>query len=166
MINYAVYPWCAGRSRSLTVFTGLDVSAGTSTNMVVQRLMAPFHSPGSSNAFRSRPSMLFFGYETGVVVHELRRSIYLPYDFYGAYQIDGVEMGLSFRKLRVFPGRKGLSVRSRLFEEIRHRLRHVPKKGPPPGSPSFFFTIPHTRIGRSSTRMRYSFLVMSVHIVV
>lgn len=128
MINYAVYPWCAGRSRSLTVFTGLNVSAGTSTNMVVQRLMAPFHSPGSSNAFRSRPSMLFLDMKPVLWSTNCVRSNLSPvYDFTAHTRSTGLKW-LEFRKLRVFPGRKGLSVRSRLFEEIRHRLRHVPRK--------------------------------------
>ena len=39
----------------MTVFTGLKVDNGTSTNIVFQLLMAPFHRPGSSNAFSSRP---------------------------------------------------------------------------------------------------------------
>jgi len=49
------YP-CIGFSRSLTVFTGLKVSIGTSTNTVIQSAIAPFHSPGSSKARNSRPS--------------------------------------------------------------------------------------------------------------
>ena len=45
-----------GLRRSFTVFTGLKVSMGTSTKTVIQSAMAPFHSPGSSRAFSSRPS--------------------------------------------------------------------------------------------------------------
>ena len=47
---------CDGFSRSLTVFTGLKVSMGTSTNTVIQSAMAPFQRPGSSKALSSRPS--------------------------------------------------------------------------------------------------------------
>lgn len=39
----------------MTVFTGLKVVSGTSTNTVFQSLMAPFHSPGSSRAFSALP---------------------------------------------------------------------------------------------------------------
>ena len=46
------------RSRSFTVLTGLKVSIGTSTKIVFQSLIAPFHKPGNSNAFNSRPSLL------------------------------------------------------------------------------------------------------------
>ena len=45
-----------GFNRSFTVFTGLKVSMGTSTKMVIQSAMAPFQRPGSSRAFSSRPS--------------------------------------------------------------------------------------------------------------
>src|SRR5574344_251775 len=45
-------------NKSLTVFTGLNVVIGTSTKIVFQSLIAPFHKPGSSNAFRSLPFLL------------------------------------------------------------------------------------------------------------
>lgn len=57
-ILFLIIYWCSGRNRSFTVFTGLNVSMGTSTNIVFQSLIAPFHKPGSSSAFRSRPSLL------------------------------------------------------------------------------------------------------------
>lgn len=44
-----------GRSRSLTVLTGLKVLTGTSTKTVFQSLMAPFQSPGRSMALISVP---------------------------------------------------------------------------------------------------------------
>lgn len=47
--------WCCSLSRSFTVFTGLNVVKGTSTKMVLQSLMAPFHNPGNSSAFSSLP---------------------------------------------------------------------------------------------------------------
>ena len=47
--------WCWSLNKSFTVFTGLNVVRGTSTNTVFQSLMAPFHKPGSSSAFRSLP---------------------------------------------------------------------------------------------------------------
>ena len=47
--------WCCSLNKSFTVFTGLNVVRGTSTNTVFQSLMAPFHKPGSSSAFRSLP---------------------------------------------------------------------------------------------------------------
>ena len=47
---------CIGFSKSFTVFTGLKVSMGTSTKMVIQSAMAPFQRPGNSKAFSSRPS--------------------------------------------------------------------------------------------------------------
>ena len=50
--------WCCSRRRSFTVFTGLNVESGTSTKTVFQSLIAPFHSPGSSSAFSSRPFLL------------------------------------------------------------------------------------------------------------
>lgn len=50
--------WCASLSKSLTVFTGLKVDSGTSTNTVFQSLIEPFHSPGSSRAFRGLPFLL------------------------------------------------------------------------------------------------------------
>lgn len=53
---FAFQPACAGRSRSLTVFTGLKVRAGTSTKTVFQPAIAPFHSPGRSSATSGRPS--------------------------------------------------------------------------------------------------------------
>ena len=34
----------------MTVFTGLKVESGTSTKMVLQSLIAPFHKPGNSSA--------------------------------------------------------------------------------------------------------------------
>ena len=39
---------CIGRNKSNTVFTGLNVVIGTSTNCVFQLLIEPFHKPGSS----------------------------------------------------------------------------------------------------------------------
>ena len=42
---------CSLRNKSFTVFTGLKVSNGTSTNIVVQLAILPFHSPGSSCDF-------------------------------------------------------------------------------------------------------------------
>ena len=50
-----IYFWCWSRKRSFTVFTGLKVVRGTSTKMVFQLLMAPFHKPGSSRALSERP---------------------------------------------------------------------------------------------------------------
>ena len=47
--------WCCSLNKSFTVFTGLNVVRGTSTNTVFQSLIAPFHKPGSSSAFRSLP---------------------------------------------------------------------------------------------------------------
>ena len=47
--------WCCSRSRSWTTFTGEKVVMGTSTKTVFHLAMAPFHSPGSSCARRSRP---------------------------------------------------------------------------------------------------------------
>ena len=47
--------WCASLSRSRTTFTGLKVSTGTSIKAVSQSDIAPFHRPGSSSAFNSRP---------------------------------------------------------------------------------------------------------------
>ena len=53
-----IYYWCCSRNRSFTVFTGLNVSSGTSTKMVFQLLIAPFQRPGSSSAFSSLPLLL------------------------------------------------------------------------------------------------------------
>ncbi len=50
---------CSSRRRSTTVFTGLNVVRGTSTNTVDQSLIAPFHRPGSSKARSSLPPLLF-----------------------------------------------------------------------------------------------------------
>ena len=50
---------CSLRSRSLTVFTGLKVSMGTSTNSVIQSAIAPFQSPGNSCDFRVCAPLLF-----------------------------------------------------------------------------------------------------------
>ena len=52
--NHSNY-WCCSRNKSLTVFTGLNVPRGTSTKIVDQSLIAPFHKPGSSRAFNSLP---------------------------------------------------------------------------------------------------------------
>ena len=51
--------WCCGRSRSCTTFTGEKVVTGTSTKIVFQHAIAPFHNPGSSCARRSRPPLDF-----------------------------------------------------------------------------------------------------------
>lgn len=56
--------WCSGRSRSLTVFTGLNVTWGTSTKRLTQSAIAPFQSPGSSKAFKSLPPLDFFEIKT------------------------------------------------------------------------------------------------------
>ena len=40
-----------------TVFTGLKVLKGTSTNTVFQSLIEPFHKPGNSSAFKSFHSL-------------------------------------------------------------------------------------------------------------
>jgi len=56
-INY-LQGWCSSLSKSLTVFTGENVANGTSTKMVFQLLIAPFQSPGSSNALSCLPSLL------------------------------------------------------------------------------------------------------------
>src|SRR5690554_6113270 len=52
--NYCIC-WCSSRSKSFTVLTGLNVLMGTSTKIVFQSLIAPFHKPGSSKAFSGLP---------------------------------------------------------------------------------------------------------------
>ena len=58
-LQFGSYNWCPSRNRSITVFTGLNVSIGTSTNTVFQSAIAPFHSPGRSRAFRAIPFLDF-----------------------------------------------------------------------------------------------------------
>lgn len=57
IISIRWYYWCCSRNKSFTVFTGLNVSIGTSTKMVFQSLMAPFQSPGNSRALSSFPPL-------------------------------------------------------------------------------------------------------------
>ena len=52
--------WWASRVRSLTVFTGLKVSAGTSMKIVFQSLIAPFQSPGNSDLLQFDPLKKYF----------------------------------------------------------------------------------------------------------
>ena len=47
IILQPVIYWCCSLSKSLTVFTGLNVEIGTSTNTVFQSDIAPFHNPGN-----------------------------------------------------------------------------------------------------------------------
>jgi hypothetical protein len=57
-----IYPlsgWCDDFNKSFTVFTGLNVSNGTSTKMVVHFAIAPFHNPGSSKALMGFPFLVF-----------------------------------------------------------------------------------------------------------
>ncbi len=58
-LSSPIYSWCSLRSRSLTIFTGEKVAIGTSTKIVFQSAIAPFHSPGSSRAFSTFPSFDF-----------------------------------------------------------------------------------------------------------
>ena len=46
-------------NKSFTVFTGLNVSNGTSTKIVVHFAIAPFHKPGSSKALIDFPFLVF-----------------------------------------------------------------------------------------------------------
>ena len=56
---YPLSDWWAGFNKSFTVFTGLNVSNGTSTKIVVHFAIAPFHNPGSSKALMGLPFFVF-----------------------------------------------------------------------------------------------------------
>lgn len=93
MVFYLSFYWCCSRNRSFTVFTGLNVEIGTSTNTVFQSDMAPFHSPGNSRAFNSFPFFDFSDMNPVFLSTKFRKIIFLTLlVLNGANQIYRVEM--------------------------------------------------------------------------
>lgn len=75
----ACYPSkCSFRNRSLTLFTGLNVAKGTSTNTVTHSAMAPFHNPGSSCDLTVCDPLLFLAMKPVVGSTYFLKSKYRP----------------------------------------------------------------------------------------
>src|SRR6056297_1799803 len=76
--QFYFYAWWDSLSKSVTVLTGLKVTKGTSTIIVFQRAIAPFHKPGNSNAFNSLPSFVFPVIKPCLVSTKSNRLYLLP----------------------------------------------------------------------------------------
>ena len=145
--------WCAGFSKSFTFFTGLNVSIGTSTKMVVHLAMAPFHKPGSSIALYGFPFLFFETINPVFSFTNWSKSNLFPWKSLIAQTIStGLKNLASFAISFWILLLKSICEVSTIWS-VCLPFSSCTQKGPPPGSPSFF-TIPHTRIGLFKTLIK------------
>ena len=133
--------------KSKTVLMGWKVVRGTSTKRVIQCAMAPFQSPGSSIAFKGRPS---YDLEEMKPVSESTYCIRSNLSPSKVRVPHTMSTGLKWVDFIIISFCCGFCwliwEDSTICREVFPWLLRT-QKGPPPGSPSFF-TMPQTRNGR------------------